>query len=143
MLGVMQIQRADPPYRRRVLAILATAAVVMLTFLFLFTRWLQRAAQAMETTRLLESIKHLIAGCVILTTLCLLLLGRHLLLRGRRIVRDRRYPANDARPLRDTPVREGPDAVRIGNASRVAGLISCLLGLAVAVAGLFWVAQIG
>jgi hypothetical protein len=57
-------------------------------------------------------------------------------------VRDRRYPANDARPLRDTPVREGDAAIRIGNASRIAGLIACLLGIGVAIAGWFWIAAL-
>lgn len=141
MLGDMQIQMADPVYRRRVLAILVIAAIVMLALLFSFTHWLQHAAQDMDTARLQASVKRLITGCVILMTLCLLLLGRHLLLRGRRIVRDRRYPANDSRPLRDTPVREGDDALRIGNASRVAGLVACLLAVAVAVAGWFWIGQ--
>jgi hypothetical protein len=140
MLGDMQIQAADPIYRRRVLAIVVIAAVAMLALLFGFTHWLLHAAQDMDTTRLQASIKHLDAGCVILMSVCLLLLGRHLLLRGRRIVRDRRYPANDARPLRDTPVREGDEAVRIGNGSRVAGLIACMLGVAVAITGWFWVA---
>ncbi|HST27785.1 MAG TPA: hypothetical protein VLK26_05390 [Rudaea sp.] len=137
----MQIQKVDPVYRRRVLAILAIAAIAMLALLFGFSHWLQHAAQDMDTARLQASVKRLIAGCVILMTLCLLLLGRHLLLRGRRIVRDRRYPANDSRPLRDTLVREGDEAIRVGNASRVAGLIACLLGVAVAVAGGFWIAQ--
>jgi hypothetical protein len=142
MLDGMQIQTVDPVYRRRVLAILAIAVIAMLALLFGFTHWLQQAAQDMDAARLQASVKRLDAGCVILMALCLLLLGRHLLLRGRRIVRDRRYPANDARPLRDTPVREGDEAVRIGNASRVAGLIACLLGIAVAIAGWFWIAAL-
>ena len=140
MLRGMQIQTVDPVYRRRVLAILAIAAIAMLALLFGYTHWLKHAAQDMDAARLLAWIKRLIAGCMVLMTLCLLLLGRHLLLRGRRIVRDRRYPANDARPLRDTPVREGDEAVRIGNTSRIAGLIACLLGIAVAIAGWFWIA---
>jgi len=143
MLGVMQIQKADPLYRRRVLAILAITAIAMLALVFGFTHWLQHVTQDMDAARLLAWIKRLIAGCMVLMTLCLLLLGRHLLLRGRRILRDRRYPANDARPLRDTPMREGDEAVHIGKASRVAGLIACLLGVAVAVTGWFWVAQFG
>lgn len=143
MLGGMQIQTADSAYRRRVLVILAIAAVVALALLFLITHWLQHVAQDMNTTQLLVSIKRMVAGCTILMTLSLFLLGRHLLLRGRRIVRDRRYPANDARPLRDTPVRENDEAVRIGNSSRLAGFVACLCGAAVALVGWFWVASLG
>ena len=138
-----QIQPADPAQRRRVAIILAIAAIVLIAAYFAFDHWLQHAALRMNTTDLVRSVGRLISTCVIAMTMCLLLLGRHLLLRGRRIVRDRRYPANDARVLRDTPVREGEQAVRIGNASRIAGLITCLLGVAVAVAGWFWAGQFG
>lgn len=138
-----QIQPADPAQRRRVAVILTIAAIVLIAAYFAFDHWLEDAAQRMTTTELVRSVGRMISICVIAMTVCLLLLGRHLLLRGRRIVRDRRYPANDARVLRDTPVREGGEAVRIGNASRIAGLITCLLGVAVAVAGWFWAGQFG
>lgn len=143
MLGYMPIQPADRSQRRNAVAIFIAAAIVLIALFFAFDHWLQHAAQRMNTTELVKSVERLISGCIVLMTLCLLLLGRHLLLRGRRIVRDRRYPANDAHPLRATPVREGDAAVRIGNASRVAGLIVCLLGVAIAVAGWFWIAQMG
>ncbi|MBS0557245.1 MAG: hypothetical protein JSR27_07520 [Proteobacteria bacterium] len=138
-----QIQPADPTQRRRVAVILAIAAIVLIALFVAFDHWLESAAQRMDTTALVQSVAHLIGACVIAMTLCLLALGRHLLLRGRRIIRDRRYPANDARPLRDTPVRESEEAVRIGNASRTAGLVACLLGVAVAVVGWFWVGSLG
>lgn len=138
-----QIQPADPVQRRRVTFILAIAAIVLIAAYFAFDHWLANAAQRMDTTQLVKSVGHMILACVFAATACLLLLGRHLLLRGRRIVRDRRYPANDARPLRDTPVRVDAEAVRVGNASRIAGLIACLLGVAVAVAGWFWAGQFG
>ncbi|MBU6198831.1 MAG: hypothetical protein KGP08_04195 [Xanthomonadaceae bacterium] len=139
----MQIQPADRSQRRNAVIIIVVAAIALIVLFVAFDHWLQHAAQRMSTTELVTSVERMISACVILMSLCLLLLGRHLLLRGRRIVRDRRYPANDARPLRATPVREGDDAVRIGNASRVAGLIACLLGVAIAIAGWFWVAQMG
>ncbi len=138
-----QLQPADPAQRRRVAIILAITAIVLIALYVGFDHWLEQSAQRMNTTDLVRSVGRLISICVIAMTVCLLLLGRHLLLRGRRIVRDRRYPAHDARPLRDTSVREGIDAVRIGNASRIAGLITCLLGVAVAVAGWFWAGQFG
>ncbi|MBS0571163.1 MAG: hypothetical protein JSS28_11175 [Proteobacteria bacterium] len=139
----MTIQAADIAQRRRVATILGIAAIALVAGMFAFNHWLESATQGMDTTHLVASVRRLVAACVILMCACLFLLGRHLLLRGRRIVRDRRYPANDARPLRDTPVREGDEAVRIGNASRIAGLIACLLGVAVAVVGWFWIAQFG
>lgn len=138
-----QIQPADPVQRRRVAVVLAIATIALIALYIGFDHWLEHAAQRMDTTDLVRSVGRLISTCVIAMTVCLLLLGRHLLLRGRRIVRDRRYPANDARPLRDTPVRVDEEAIRIGNASRIAGLITCLLGVAVAVAGWFWAGQFG
>lgn len=143
MLGDMQIQAADPVYRRRVLAILTIATIAMLALVCLFTHSQQHSAQCLDTSKLVSSVKHLVTGCVILMTLCLLLLGRRLLLRGDHIVRDRRYPAHDVRPLRDALIREAEEAMRLGNTSRIAGLIACLLGAVVALAGWFWVTQVG
>lgn len=143
MLGDVQIQPADRSQRRNAAIFFIAAAIALIVLFVAFDHWLQHVAQRMNTTELVKSVERMIAACVVLMSLCLLLLGRHLLLRGRRIVRDRRYPANNARPLRAAPVREGDAAVRIGNASRVAGLIACLLGVAVDVAGWFWIAQMG
>lgn len=138
-----QIQRADPVQQRRT-AIILTVAMLALIAIFVAARhWLLSAAQGMDAVQFVAAIKRMLGACVILMALSLLLLGRHLLLRGRRIVRDRRYPANDARPLRDTPVRENLEAIRIGNASRIAGLIACLCGVAVVLVGWFWIAALG
>jgi hypothetical protein len=137
----MPIQAADPALRRRVAIILGVAVVVMLAVYAGLRHWLMQAGARLGTADLVTTIHHALMICVTLIVVCLLLLGRHLLLRGRRIMRDRRYPANDARVLRDTPVREGEDAVRIGNASRVAGLIVCLIAIATAIVGWRWLTQ--
>lgn len=139
----MPIQPADPIQRRRVAIVLGVAALALLGLFVAFRYWLLHSVATLKNEQLLPAM-HLVLGvCIASMTACLLLLGRHLLLRGRRIMRDRRYPANDARPLRDTPILEGDAAVRVGNASRMAGLIACLLGVAVAIAGWFWIAQFG
>ncbi|HEY7873280.1 MAG TPA: hypothetical protein VIC31_11245 [Rudaea sp.] len=138
-----QIQRADPAQLRRTVVIITVATLALLGIFFAARHWLLSAAQDMDAVQFVAAFKRMLGACVIAMALCLLLLGRHLLLRGRRIVRDRRYPANDARPLCNTSVREGDEAVRIGNASRLGGLIACLCGAAVALAGWFWVASLG
>jgi hypothetical protein len=138
-----QIQCADPAQRRRTAIIITIATLALIAIFAAARHWLLSAAQDMDAVQFVAAIKRMLGACVIAMALCLLLLGRHLLLRGRRIVRDRRYPANDARPLRNTPVREGDEAVRLGNASRLAGLIACLCGVAVALVGWFWLAALG
>jgi hypothetical protein len=139
----MPIQPADPALRRRVAVILGVAAVVLIGAFAGFRHWLLHAGARMDTAKLVATVHSVLEACVALTAACLLLLGWHLLLRGRRIARDRRYPANDARTLRDTPISEGEAAVRIGNACRLAGLASCLLAVAVAIAGWFWLNSFG
>jgi hypothetical protein len=139
----MPIQSADPALRRRATLLLGAAAVVLIGFFAAARYWLVHASAGMSTAQLVSTVQRVLAVCIALMVLCLLALGRHLLLRGRRIVRDRRYPAHDARTLRDTPISEGDAAVRIGNTSRLAGLAGCLLAIALAIAGWFWVAQLG
>jgi hypothetical protein len=137
----MTIQAADPALRRRVAIILGVAVIVLIAVFWFVRHWLIQTSAHLSTADLISTIRHALSVCITLIVACLLLMGRHLLLRGRRIMRDRRYPANDARVLRDTPIREGEAAVRIGNASRVAGLIACLLGLATAIVGWQWLSH--
>jgi hypothetical protein len=139
----MDIQPADLAQRRRVVITLFSAAIVLLAIVVAFELWLQHVSTRLDTPGLVATIKPLLAVCLVLIAACTATLGMHLVTRGRRIVADRRFPARDTRTIRDTPVREGNDAVRIGRASQIGGLLFGVLALVVIVLGWIWIRGIG
>jgi hypothetical protein len=139
----MDIQPADLAQRRRVVITLFSAAIALLAVVVAFELWLQHVSTQLNTAGLVATIKPLLAVCLALIALCTAALGMHLVMRGKRIVAERRFPARDTRPIRDTPVREGDDAVRIGMASQMGGLMFCVLALALTVLGWIWIGAIG
>ena len=139
----MDIQPADPAQRRRVAIILFAAAVALLAVVVAFELWLQHVSAEQNTQGLIAKIKPMLAVCLALIALCVAALGMHLIVRGKHIVEDRRFPARDTRTIRDTLVREGDEAARLGFASQVGGLILCVLALVVTVIGWIWVRGIG
>jgi hypothetical protein len=139
----MDIQPADPAQRRRVAIILFSAAIGLLAVVVACELWLQHVSAQLDTLGLIAKIKPMLAVCLALIAVCLAALGMHLVARGKRIAADRRFPARDTRTIRDTPVREGEAAVRIGMASQIGGLMLCVLALAVTVLGWIWVRGIG
>jgi hypothetical protein len=139
----MDIQPADLAQRRRVVITLFSAAIALLAVVVAFELWLQHLSAQLDTLGLIAKIKPMLAVCLTLIAVCLAALGMHLVARGKRIVADRRFPARDTRTIRDTPVREGDDAARIGLASQIGGLIVCVVALAVTVLGWIWIHGIG
>ncbi|HZP67161.1 MAG TPA: hypothetical protein VFB32_12740 [Rudaea sp.] len=139
----MEIQPADLAQRRRVMIVLGAAAVVLIAIAIAFEYWLRHALTSYTPAELVLRVKDMLFVYVVLIAICLVALGVHFVLRGRRIVADGRYPARDARVVRDTPVREGAEAVRIGNVSQATGAALCIAGLAVAFGGIAWVAHFG
>jgi hypothetical protein len=139
----MDIQPADLAQRRRVVITLFSAAIVLLAVVVAFELWLQHVSTRLDTPGLVATIKPMLAVCLTLIALCTAALGMHLVTRGKRIIADRRFPARDTRTIRDTPVREGDDAVRIGIASQMGGLMFCIVALAVTVLGWIWISAIG
>ena len=139
----MDIQPADPAQRRRVAITLFSAAIGLLAVVVAFDLWLQHVSEQLDTRHLIATIKPPLAVCLALIAICIACLGMHLIGRGKRIVEDRRFPTRDTRTIRDTPVREGDDATRIGFASQIGGLILCVLALVVTVFGWIWISGIG
>jgi len=139
----MDIQPADPAQRRRVAITLFSAVAGLLAVVVAFQLWLQHVSAQLDTLQLIAKIKPMLAVCLALIAVCIGALGMHLVVRGKRIVEDRRFPARDTRTIRDTPVREGDDAVRMGFASQMGGLILCIVALAVTVLGWIWIRGIG
>jgi hypothetical protein len=139
----MDIQPADPGQRRRVAIALFSAVSGLLAIVVAFELWLQHVSAQLDTPSLIAKLKPTLAVCLALIAVCITALGVHLIVRGKRIVEDRRFPARDTRTIRDTPVREGNDAARIGFTSQIGGLILCVLALAVTLLGWIWIHGIG
>ena len=139
----MDIQPADLAQRRRVVVILFSTAIALLAVVVVFELWLQHVSTQLDTPGLVATIKPMLAVCFTLIAICTAALGMHLVMRGKRIVADRRFPARDTRTIRATQVREGNEAVRIGLASQIGGLLFCVLALAVIVLGWIWIKGIG
>jgi len=128
----MEIQRADAGYRRRVIRTLCAAGMLLLGLLVGLRFWLGYVSTRMQPDDLPAALAILRLACFMLIAVCLAALGSHLLVRGNLIVRGRRFPPRDVRAVRDTPVREGDDAVRIGRLSRIGGLACVMVALLVA-----------
>ena len=129
----MQIQHADIGYRRRVVRTLSAVVLLLLAALIGTRFWLASYIEQLQPDELPGMIALLRFACFALIAVCIAALGGHLLLRGGLIVRDRRFPPRDARAVRDTPVREGADAVRLGRASQLGGF-ACLVAAVLVVA---------
>ena len=132
----MQVQRADPAYRRRVVHTLSAVAVLLSLALVGLVLWLQHAAEGLDPTGVRALLLRMQLSCVVLIAFSIATLGAHLWLRGGRIIAEQRFPPSDVRSVRDTIVREGADAVRIGRLSQGFGLALLMLALAVAGVGL-------
>jgi hypothetical protein len=138
-----EIQLADLAHRRRVMHILCAATIILVALAVAFEFWLHFLSANMNASELVAVIKPMLGIYVMLMAACVVALGVYLVLRCKRIVHDQRYPPRDVPVIRDTPIREGADAVRLGSAGLIGGFALCALGLAVAVMGLLWVNQIG
>ena len=132
----MEIQRADLGYRRRVIRTLCAVAVLLFAALVALRFWLISYSERLRPDELPTLMTQVRLAGYLLIAVCIAVLGGHLLMRGNLIVRGRRFPPRDVRAVRDTPVREGSEAVRMGRASQMAGL-GCLM-LAVWVAAAAW-----
>jgi len=132
----MEIQRADLGYRRRVIRTLCAVALLLLAVLIALRFWLISYSEKLRPDDLPMVVSFVRMAGYLLIAVCLAVLGVYLLRRGNLIVRGRRFPPRDVRAVRDTPIREGDEAVRAGRASQMAGL-GCLM-LAVWVAAAAW-----
>lgn len=137
----MEIQRADLAYRRRVMRTLIAVAILLCVVMLALQFWLRYISAHMEVMQLVLAVRLMLCGCIALIAICLAVLGSHLLVRGNLIVRGRRFPPRDVRSVRDTPVREGDAAVRIGRTSQTLGLLFLAFALLVAVCGWLWIGR--
>jgi hypothetical protein len=113
----------------------------LLMVLIGFQFWLRIISARLDTVALISTIHIALSVCIASIAACIAALGAHLLLRGRLIVQGRRFPPRDVRAVRDTPVREGDAAVRVGRMSQLLGGASCVVALLVIGGGWYWISR--
>lgn len=117
----MQVHRADPAYRRRMLALLALSVVAGAALLAGLQYWLAHLGDdALHPLTTLQWLYIVFLGTVVALVLPLALLGLWLLRYADTIERERRYPLPGERTARDVGVREGRQAAAL--ARRLRGL---------------------
>ncbi|MBB5014937.1 hypothetical protein [Rehaibacterium terrae] len=125
----MQVHRADPTYRRRMLALLALSAVAGAALLGGLQYWLSHPGEdALHPLTTLQWLYIVFLGAVIALVLPLALLGLWLLRYADAIERERRYPLPGERTARDVAVREGQQATAIARRLRGLGALLWVLG---------------
>jgi len=135
----MDVQQADLAYRRRVMRTLIAATLLLLMVLIGFQFWLRVISARLDIVTLVSTIHIALAVCFACIAVCIAALGAHFLVRGQRIVQGRRFPPLDVRAIRDTPVRVGDAAIRVGRMSQLLGLALCVVALLVIAGGWFWI----
>lgn len=127
----VEIQRADPRLRRMTAVVLLLAAAAAAWSVFAFHQWILQQAAALSGEQMIARLRYWIGLGSTASGLCLLLLAAHSARTARRIAEQQRWPLADARVLRDTPVRRGPEALRFGQWLNGAALLLVLLALGV------------
>lgn len=127
-----EIQRADLRLRRTTIAVLAFAALAALVSILTFQRWLGELAATLPTELLIAQVRRWIGVAATACSLCILLLAGHAAVQARRINAGQRWPVERARVLRDTVVRRGEAALRIGRLLNVTALVLIVVGAATA-----------
>lgn len=102
-----EIQRADPRYRRQTLAVLVIAVVIAVAALFAIQHWMRGTAMTLSTQQALQQIRLWTAITVLLSGVCLLSLAAYCWHLARSAVRDRRWPPQGMRLLRDHRILHG------------------------------------
>jgi hypothetical protein len=125
----MEIQKADLALRKRAIAIIGGVALLLLIVAGVFLFWLHTFSTHLDYDHAAGFVAGIRSTCAALAAIALLVLGTYVTMRGRRIVENQRFPANDARVIFDTRIREAKDALQIGKATMAAGVVTCAAGL--------------
>ena len=127
-----EIQRADVRMRRITVVVIAVAALAALASVIAFQRWLGELAATLPTELLIANMRRWIGIAATAGSICILLLAGHAAIQARRINAGQRWPLEQARVLRDTVVRRGEAALRIGRLLNVTALVLIVVGVATA-----------
>lgn len=124
------VLRADPRLRRQTLVVLALAIVIAVTCTYFSLRWLLGVADLSATDVLILRMRSMIGLAVAGCAACLALLAGYSARKGQRALRFQQWPLPAARVLRDTPIRRGRTAQRIGRLLQVSAVVLALLAVA-------------
>lgn len=125
----IEIQRADLRLRRLTVVILVAAALAAAACVFAFRQWMLQQTLALSVEQLIVRLRHGIGLATASSALCLLLLAAQSAYTARRVAQQRRWPLAGARVLRDTPVRRGDAARRVGRLLDATAVVLLLLAL--------------
>lgn len=120
----IEIQRADARLRRLTAVVLAAAAIAAAWCVFAFHQWMTQQTAALSVEQLIVRLRLWLGLATAASGLCLLLLASHSAYTARRVAQQRRWPLAGARVLRDTPIRRGDAALRLG---RLLGALAVVL----------------
>jgi hypothetical protein len=123
------ILRADPRLRRLTLIVLGIAALLAMLGLTLFHRWLGDISNTITTDALITRVRSLIGLALTGSAICIAALAWYAARTGKRACTTRQWPSTDARVIRDTPIRRGNAALRIGRLLQVAAIVLIALAL--------------
>jgi hypothetical protein len=127
-----EIQRADLRLRHITIVVVVIAALAALASVVVFQRWLGELAATLPTDLLIAHVRRWIGVAATACSLCVLLLAGHAAVQARRVNAGQRWPVERARVLRDTVVRRGEAALRIGRLLDITALVLVMVGVATA-----------
>lgn len=127
------ILRADPRLRRVTLIVLGIAVMAALLGIVLFQQWLRGLVELPRSDELIVRLRQLAAVALTGSGICLALLAGYSAHKGTRAIQFQQWPLPGARVIRDTPVRRGPAAVRIGRRLQVVAGVGVLLAIATSI----------
>jgi hypothetical protein len=128
------VLRADARLRRTTLAILGIAVLAALSGMAWFQHWLAGIGELPGTDLLILRLRRMIALALTASAICLSLLAWYAAHKGTRAVKLRQWPLPGTRVLRDTPIRRGDAAERIGRWLQVGALVLLALAAATGIA---------
>lgn len=121
------VLRADPRLRRTTLAIVGTAAIAAVFGMAWFQHWLTGIGALPGTDLLILRLRRKIALALTGSAICLALLAWYAAHKGTRAVQLRQWPLPGVRVLRDTPIRRGDPAQRLGRRLQICALLLLVL----------------
>lgn len=128
--------RADQRLRRLTTIALVVATLVCLLAMFAFQRWINGIGEGQHVAQVVARIRSMIGLALTGSALCFAVLAWHAARIGQRARSSEQWPVPGARVIRDTPVRRGRAATRIGVLLQVAAVV--LIVLASAAGTLSW-----
>ncbi|MEO8010388.1 MAG: hypothetical protein ABI650_01960 [Dokdonella sp.] len=131
-----EILRADARTRKRTGIILGIGVLACIATLYAFRLWLADTTTEMHTDALIVRTRTLNGLALTGAALCLALLAWQAARSGRLACQHAQWPLPGARVVRDTPIRRGAAAMRVGRLLQVAAVV--LIALALAAGLLSW-----